>query len=193
MMYVIEPHADDAFLSLHGHIQGWVKSGRQVTIVTVLGAGKRDKEAEAYALHVGASWEGFGLSEGGSSTDAPSPDLVAAVRKAARRLASRLDGSEDTLVLPISIRHTEHLMVRDAFVAVAPTTPTQYYLDQPYSSIMKNGPAVQAQLRGTTIASYLKPNARKYGCVRFFKSQGKFWFYNPPESMKGNIEMVVEN
>jgi LmbE family N-acetylglucosaminyl deacetylase len=52
----VEPHADDAFLSAHGHILQWVKQGHSVTIVTMSGKPRRMAEAKRYADNVGAQW-----------------------------------------------------------------------------------------------------------------------------------------
>ena len=52
---VLEPHSDDAFLSLHNTIRNWLKIGDSVTIITVLsGTRKRADDAAKYANAVGA-------------------------------------------------------------------------------------------------------------------------------------------
>ena len=53
---VIEPHADDAFLSAHGHIQQWLKQGHDVRIMTVERDARRLAEGERYAEKVGAKY-----------------------------------------------------------------------------------------------------------------------------------------
>jgi hypothetical protein len=52
---VVEPHAEDAFLSLGWHIERWIKSENKVHIITLSKKGSHD--AEKYARKVGATWE----------------------------------------------------------------------------------------------------------------------------------------
>src|SRR4051794_4364484 len=60
-IYVVEPHADDAFLSLGWSIRRWVKEGRTVEVVTVYSAAEgRAREAAMWAKSVGAAWSGLG-------------------------------------------------------------------------------------------------------------------------------------
>jgi hypothetical protein len=53
---VIEPHADDAFLSCHGHILKWIAQCISVNIVTLERDARRDAEAQEYAATVRATW-----------------------------------------------------------------------------------------------------------------------------------------
>lgn len=56
MNYVIvEPHADDAFLSAHGHILSWIKQGHAVHIVTLHMSDNPVRLVEAKALFNEAS------------------------------------------------------------------------------------------------------------------------------------------
>jgi hypothetical protein len=53
---IVEPHSDDAFLSLHAHILKWVGEGSSVHIVTLEDNPRRSIEAAAYAKKAGATW-----------------------------------------------------------------------------------------------------------------------------------------
>lgn len=182
MKYVIEPHADDAFLSMGGHIEEWVKKGEAVTIVTVYSATpKRGAEAKAYADAVGAAWIGCGAVEAGSMDGLP----------ATFELPSFNDAFD--IFVPLGIRHEEHKLVR----AIAEGTigsriiPTlSYYLDQPYALQPSNSAEVSKVVAGMIVGSYLKPTARKYRHIPIFKTQSKFFFYNPIDSLKHSVEMT---
>ena len=68
---VVEPHADDAFLSTHGHILSWVKQGHTVHIVTLHMSDNpvRLTEAKAYADKVGAAWTEHNIGDGVPSVE----------------------------------------------------------------------------------------------------------------------------
>ena len=187
---VIEPHADDAFLSLGGHIEMWRKRGEPVLIVTVYsGTRKRARDAQAYAEAVGASWLGLGAEE---------PDPRG--RKAAEAVeAWRYDPPplEDSLsvYVPLAFANPEHLAVRSVVedrLEHLRRPPPLYFLDQPYAGVQANGDALQAALFDTTVVSYLRPPARKYRHIPLFKDQAKFWHFNPAEKLQHNIELIVK-
>jgi len=91
-LVIVEPHADDAFLSLHDHILEWVREGNHVCIVTPSSEPRRMREAEAYARKVGADWMEF-----------KSGDIL----------------PTGQLVLPLGIKHPDHTRVRRTFDAPA--------------------------------------------------------------------------
>lgn len=179
---IIEPHADDAFLSCGGHIAEWIKRGTPVKIVTVFSRTRnRAADAKAYADALGAAWQGLGYTEdgGGANTggvgDFPTP------------LPYEVEPGE-ILVTPLGIQHPEHKAVRAAFPNVM-----MHYLDQPYAMTMKNANEVQGKLVGTRIISYMRPSAHKYRHIRLFKDQAKFFFYNPVDKLKAGIELIIED
>jgi len=180
---IIEPHADDAFLSLGGHIALWVKQKANVKIVTVYsGTRKRAADAETYAKAVGAAWEGLGYVEAGDGAGTgagvgefpfPLPYIVS---------------RDEVVITPLGLQHPEHKAVRAAM-----SETNLHYLDQPYAAAIKNAAEVQSRLVDTKIVSYLKPSAHKYRHIPIFKDQSKFFFYNPKEKLVGNIELIVED
>lgn len=189
---VIEPHADDAFLSLGGHIEMWTKKtpGARVTIVTVYsGTRKRERDAAAYAEAVGAAWLGLGAEE---------PDVDG--RKAMRALAAwRYDpppkGDTLDVYIPLAFANPEHAHVRTAVegrLADLGLPPPLYYLDQPYASVQANGDDAQGTLFDTVVVSYLRPPARKYRHIPLFKDQAKFFHFNPAGKLQHNIELIVK-
>ena len=168
---VVEPHADDAFLSVGAHIEEWTKAGKRVLIVTVFsGTRKRGSDARAYASATHADWEGWGYVEG-----EPLPSCLPTLPAQAR------------VVLPLGIAPPEHMTVRDAFAGPG----VWYYLDQPYAIVQKNGPRVTDLLEGRPVVSYRKPGVRKYRHIPLFKDQAKFYHYNPAEKLIQTCELIV--
>jgi hypothetical protein len=180
---VVEPHADDAFLSVGQHIENWVKQGIRVVIVTVFSATrKRAEDAAAYAKAVGAEWNGLGFVEGeplpNNAVGASFPDLFPGTDT----------GKDWQVILPLGITHPEHIAVRgwleDCFNA-------QFYVDQPYAIIQKNNDLITNLLVGREVVSYCKPGIRKYRHIPLFKDQAKFYHYNPPEKLVQTCELIV--
>lgn len=184
MITVIEPHADDAFLSVGGHIASWVKKGEAVTIVTVFsGTRKRGTDAALYAKTVGAQWVGLGFSENET-------------RNAEFTIPHTLPcQSGDFILVPLGIGgHPEHYAVRDAVLEAYPAALVRvhFYVDQPYGSKIKNAEELRLATAGKTIASILKPGKAKWRHIPLFKDQAKFFFYNGIESLSNCFELIVE-
>lgn len=181
-IYVVEPHADDAYLSLGGAIVDLVKAGRHVIIVTVFsGTRKRAADAERYAAAVGAGYLGLGLVEAHYSItveiETPGLDVV------------RADLPRDgTMIFPLGIRHPEHRAVARL------AEPGDYaYLDTPYQLRRRNAAEVASLLDGRTIVHYARPDwRRKYRHHALFKDQSMFFYRCPPESLAPAVEMIVE-
>ena len=71
-IWVIEPHADDAFLSLGWSIRQWSQEGRHVGIVTVYTSEEyRVKETQQSAEAIGAEWHGLGHDQPASEWFGP--------------------------------------------------------------------------------------------------------------------------
>ena len=170
--YVIEPHADDAFLSLGGHIARWIKKDIPVKIITVFATEKRAAEAKAYADSVGADHEWLGYEEAGDMDDCKYGDI-------------ELPEFRNSLVyVPLGLRHREHYKV-----AAAAFSQLQYgengvglysYLDQPYAMQLKNQEEMQIKMYGKQIVSIYKPKATKYAkkTIDIFKTQSRFFYFN---------------
>ncbi len=180
---VIEPHADDAFLSLGGHIEMWVKRGDKVTIMTVFGGTrKRAADSKAYAQAVGADYYPFHAVEDKRDklTDCEYKDLHETIGMFA--------DNQTLTLLPLGIKHPEHLLVSRLHTGF----DTLHYLDQPYAQTQSNTAEVNDAIGGMLVRSFLQPHARKYRHIPLFKDQAKFFHFNPAEKLKGNIEMLLE-
>ena len=178
---VIEPHADDAFLSLGGHIAHWVKQEEEVTIMTVYGDEKRMNEAKQYAVAVGAKWIGLGVPEtGGGLTRGGKPGEVI--------LPDSVLGF-DTVCGPVGLQHPEHKAVA---AALDVKLLLLRYLEIPYGYKQKNRKAVNRAICGGHIASFLQPNKRKMRHAPIFKTQSKFFFYNPTGALAVHPEILIE-
>lgn len=189
-MLVIEPHADDAFLSLGQMIEDWTKSGQNVTIMTVYsGTRHRARDAQAYARAVRAGWIGLGAIEAGNARE-NGAGLIGPYDPAYARLLRE----EPLVLLPLGVGgHPEHILIRDVMTAVRSKGDgdTWYYADQPYASKQKNAGELSRILQGRRIEFFRKPGARKWRHVPLFKDQAKFFYYNPIESLRETFEMVV--
>jgi len=176
---VVEPHADDAFLSLGAHMEDWIKKGKEVTIITVYHDIKRGNEAEAYARAIGAEWRGVGLPEhGGGLAEAfevPTPGLGWVLREFSRVYA------------PLGLQHPEHR-------AVARALPGAYvYLEIPYAYKLKNRAEVDelTSFPEYGLYSILTAHGRKARHTGIFKSQSKFFFYNDPKELVRHPEIIL--
>lgn len=188
-MIIVEPHADDAFLSMGGIIERETKLGTKITIVTIYsGTRKRAVDAKAYADAVGASWIGLGAVENGGGIDGGVGNFEPLWRNEIfEPLIHR------RFIVPLAIEHPEHFAVRLAFEELRLPMPLWYYVDQPYATKLKNQAKVSEALYGKRIVDIYRPGAMKYRHTKLFKDQSKFFHFNPPTDleMKG-YELVVE-
>jgi len=161
-LIVIEPHADDAYLSLDAHIRMWGKEGASVIIVTVEDDSRRNTEAASYASSVGAEWAPY------------ASHFLFSLKK------------NNQLILPLGIQHPYHKLVREEFDRIG----AWYYMDQPYARIQKNSEEVTQLLSSLRCISYLQPGIRKCKGFEVFKSQAKFFHYNPMARLIGSPEML---
>lgn len=184
---VVEPHADDAFLSCHQHMVNALESGIDVRIVTIFGATrKRAYDAKAYADAIGARWTGCAFTEG---LPLPDPESFFALLAAS---GLRFEDDEQ-IILPVCVKHPEHFAVRDLFErSKQGSAPYLYYLDQPYAGIPKNSPLTLEAIAGMRAVSYIMPLSKKYKHIPLFKDQAKFFYFNPSEKLKSNPEILLE-
>jgi hypothetical protein len=175
VIVVVEPHADDAFLSLHGHMLRWRKAGVEVRIVTVYGDDRRMDEAAAYAASIGATHCPIGVPEGGMGNGVrweaePLPDL-------------RLRG--DVLIFPLGVQHPEHRTT-----AAAAPAGAYRYVEQPYALTTANAEEVAAKAFGRPVLSWLRPNGSKYARARLFRTQAMF-FHRNLDRLRSAPEVVL--
>lgn len=178
MIVVVEPHADDAFLSLHGHLWRWRREEEATRIVTVYGNARRMREAAEYAKAVGAEHVAIGVPETG---------LGNAVEWEAEPLPDFTDAIEgDTFVWPLGLKHPEHRAV------VALARPGDWhYVEQPYAGVMANEPEVNRLLAGRSIVSWHRPHGRKRNAAAIFRSQSMFMHRNLDRAL-GAPEVIVQ-
>jgi hypothetical protein len=171
---IIEPHADDAFLSVGGHIETVWKEDDVIIVTVFSGTRKRAHDARDYAEAVKSSWMGLGWVEGEGidlSLSAPLPKV-------------------DRYILPLGVQHPEHILVRSEIERVFPENIYEYYVDQPYAQKVSNSKDVTNRLQGMCLTSHVRPNARKYRHIPLFKDQAKFFHYNPADVLRFNIEQL---
>jgi hypothetical protein len=209
---VIEPHADDAFISLGGHIDHWLSEGDAVFVITVFSDPKRNAETEGWLwkladLHKEGQvrWQWAGAPEGGAADRAATKKGIAAARSGIKKWISeayvavgqgRLPPSrmgQLAVYFPLGVAHPEHIEVaswaRDCG-GERDNVRWFRYLDQPYSVKIKNGGEVQRKLEGKVIWSYMMPHARKWRHAKLFKSQSAF-FHFELDACKRSAELIV--
>ena len=180
---VLEPHADDSFLSLHNTMKNWTKNGDHVTIVTVYsGTRKRAIDAQNYAASIGASWVGLGFDEGDEFTKLEFRDKL-----------NPLYDDEIAIYIPFGIQNEEHQRVKRAFNEDEENI--FQYLEIPYYSKPKNREELNSAFNDIdyTIVS-ITPGGGRKGDEKYwkcFKDQSKFFYFNPPESYKNIPEVIV--
>lgn len=191
---VVEPHADDAYLSLHQHMVDWIKEGKKVIILTVFsGTRKRAKDAQAYADAIGAAWHGFGLVEGGEGdpfegvTFDPLPGM----------LGMLYEPRSVTVIGPAGIQHPEHKAVRQwvyrCYKHKFAYCEEKSYVEIPYYTKLKNQEEVNDLICGSEIVSLKKPRHYKADekYWKCFKDQSKFFHFNPAEGYKDIPEIII--
>jgi hypothetical protein len=184
-IFVIEPHADDAFLSLGGSIHEWAGEGRDVEVVTVFTSDQaRARETERWAASVGARWRGLGHEQRDTARltraaktvlDLPTPLLPAEMMSAS---ACR--------IWPLGFQHPDH-------IAVATCAPERdlRYLETPYQLSLPSQPKVRQALEGRTIEWWLVPPRAKWEGSRFFESQTRLFEWFSPDVLQMVPEVVV--
>lgn len=184
-IFVVEPHSDDAFLSLGGHIEQWIEQGRKVTILTLVPVKKNSlPNAQEYAARVGADWRGFSFLGGNTPWSLYKPPVKPWPPEHSR------------VVLPLGVApldQTEHTQDHWNIRKWLQYPGCWYYLDQPYAIVQKHRERVNDFLRGMQVVSYVKPSAQKWRHIPIFTAQSKFFFYNPEEKLRQTVELIVRS
>lgn len=154
MIYIFEPHPDDAFMSLHAHITT-VWKDTEKTIVTLTGSEERILEAASYAKSVGCNHVFRYYEDGGWGK--PKIDPISLWNL-------HIDPSEDQLVFPAGLRHPDH-----KFVASQAPKGSWFYLDAYYVQGESNEDL--KALTGRTIVSMIWANENKRYYLSRFPSQ----------------------
>lgn len=180
-LLVIEPHADDAFLSLGYHLSTLWRGVHQCAIYTLFPeTEQRAREAAAYAKSVGA----VSYYRKQHLTEAEAP-TVAALRNDIKAITFLFEAQ--MVVGPLGIQHEQHVLTAAALLPGA-----LRYLDTPYCAKIKNGDAVREMLLHKSIESFAIPPLSKFRACDLFKSQAKFFYFNPPESLARSPEVIVK-
>jgi hypothetical protein len=176
MRVVVEPHADDAYLSLHNHIKTWVSEGDKVVILTVCsGTRKRKADAQAYADSVKATSIGLGFEEGFGG-----PILIK------QALPVLFEPEDVQWYIPLGLQNPDHIAVRQMCdLHLEWQDDVAYYAEIPYYTKKKNKEEfLQAiskmSLNSIEALSGRKADEKYWKC---FKDQSKFFYFNKPEDM----------
>lgn len=172
-LIVIEPHADDVFISLGGHIESMWES-YEILIVTVFCDPKREQEAKDYAEIMGC--ENVCLCAAGhrdmkeEGEGRNIPELQEYLEEA----------GEGEIIGPLGLQHPDHKSVRttlDWFRTQREILGV--YCDIPYYTKLLNQSEAFSEMSGREVKSVLTPGKRKWRHREIFKSQAKFFHFNP--------------
>lgn len=191
IVVLVEPHADDIYLSCHQHAVDWVKEGKVVVIVTVFsGTRKRARDGTSYADAIGATWIGLGFDEF-AEPDIRNAYLNTPFDCLPGNLSLIYEASEVQVVSPLGIQNPDHQAVREWLKAS--NDQLRYYAEIPYYTKLKNQEEVNGLIVGKVIDSIKKPKHTKADekYWKCFKDQAKFFHFNPPESYKDIPELLV--
>lgn len=178
---IVEPHADDAFLSMGGHIEKW--KDREISICTIFsGTRNRLKDAKSYADAVKANHIPLGFLEG-EGFNISDESFIKLVK-------------DSEVFVPIYLTNQEHKDVKEFFQKKFVELSSEigsakllFYLDQPYAMKQKNAETINKYLNEYRLISYLVPSKNKLKHIPLFKDQSKF-FYFEKESIEKIIEMI---
>lgn len=172
---IVEPHCDDAYLSLGWHIERVWKDWDRI-ILTVYSTEKRSREARTYANRVGAT---------PITMDLPETKMMAKVSKEylSETIPELIDTvgqiGADLIVYPLGLQHPDHIRVANS----RPSNCLRY-VDMPYASKMKLGEEVYNRSVGMTVESIYFPPKTKYRHSSIFATQAKFFHFNPIQDWK---------
>lgn len=172
---VVEPHSDDAFLSLGWHLEKIWEELEKV-IITVYSSPVREREARSFAYTVGAEHISMELEGSKMENDWDGktvPGLLTLIYRT----------GYDHIIFPIGLQHPDHLAVA-ATERLLQQNNVYQYLDTPYQTKFKLADEVLEKTRGMVIDSICYPPKKKWRHSKLFESQAKFFHYNPMENLK---------
>lgn len=181
---VVEPHADDAFLSMHNHMCTWIKNKEPVIIMTVFsGTRKRSRDAETYAELIGAKSVLLGHDEENDIDYIQLPNY----------LPQTLDDAEYAFYLPLGIQHPQHKDVRKKCL-VKNSGTVYYYAEIPYYDKKKNTEEFLELVSDKTLVDMRPYRSDKVRDEywKCFKDQSRFFYFNQPISWGNLAELVFK-
>lgn len=181
MIVIVEPHPDDAYLSIGWHLEKlWADQER--TIITVYCDKKRGQEAQRYASAIGASSIVLALPES-KMTEPRTPRSIPQLKELMRGLQLT---SDDKVIFPLGLQHPDHYDV------AASRPPNSWrYLDTPYQNKLKLSSSLQGKVVDMVIQSIVFPPKIKWRHIPIYKSQGMFFHFNKMEDFKGLPEIIL--
>lgn len=175
MYWLIEPHVDDAYLSLHEHITGpWRDIPK--TIVTMYGRDIID-EGRYYAHATGCDYRWWGLSESGwREHELPPPTFLHDTCRPG-----------DTVVLPIGIRQPVHVLLGQS--TIPDEVRALWYLDAKYIQQVARQEVLD-KTSGLIVESILVASSDKHHYKNIFVSQAHR-FLLAPDLYPPTVEIVL--
>lgn len=186
-LVVVEPHADDAFLSVGSTLERLRRDGVAIDLVTVFGNSRRNREAAAYAAAIGADHYALGYAESGCGLTGPEPSSFPVTPAGLRFDVKRIAGSATTL-WPLGLRHPEHRLVAEA--ARLESLPIRY-VETPYQLVRRNAELLAELAAGLDRLQDDEKDPAVWRHAPLFKSQSMFFYYNQPERLQLAREVLV--
>jgi hypothetical protein len=181
---IVEPHPDDAYLSLGASIRTWTGDGRRVHVVTVYSAdARRAEEARAWAAAAGASWSGLG-HRWAEVSGLTTPEAVPALPRPL--LTPDLLADDRVRIWPLGIGHPEH-----AEVASHAEAEDLRYIDTPYQLDPSHQRALGRALVGRSVAWWMAAPSAKWPDRVHFPSQEALFDLITRERLGAVAEVVV--
>lgn len=194
VIVLVEPHADDIYLSCHQHVSDWLKEGKTVTIVTVFsGTRKRAVDGKNYSEAVGAEWVGLGFDEF-AEPDVRNAYLNSPFDPLPGHLSMLYSAGDVQVISPLGIQNPDHQAVRE-WLRSSSLKDLRYYVEIPYYTKLKNNDEVNSLMENKVIDSIRKPKHTKADDKywKCFKDQAKFFHFNPPDSYKDVPELILKD
>lgn len=182
---VVEPHADDAFLSLGSTLERWIAGGVEVELVTVFGDSRRNREAARYAAAIGAHHWALGYRESGCGLLGKRPFVPPMLRGDIHRLVSQIAGDQQT-IWPLGLRHPEH-----RWVAGEAGPAAWRYVETPYQLVRRNAAELNELAAGRPAVNIGDKDPAIWRHVPIFASQSMFFYYNSPDRLASAPEIIL--
>ena len=178
-LVIVEPHSDDAFLSLGWHLETVWKHLNK-TIVTVFCDDKRANEAAKFADTVNSGHVSLNLEEHNMNSELSDNSPIEGLLETVSQL------KPTQLIIPLGLQHPDHIRVRRTF-----TDDCYFYLDTPYQCKLKLQEDLLEAVKGLQIHSIQFPGARKWRHSSIFKTQSKFFHFNQDLKTSKLAEIVL--